>query len=602
MCGIVGYIGKQDASIILPKCLKKLDYRGYDSFGFAVTSNPGLAVQKQAGRLDSFSSVLPESSIGIAHTRWATHGSANEKNAHPHLSCDSSIAIVHNGIIENYAGLREQLIASGHKFRSETDSEVIAHLAEEQIKHGNDFKQAVKETCRLLHGTYAILFMHSKSKKILAARKGSPLLIGLGKGEHFIASDATAFIEFTRSVLFLDDNELATVGEKVSVENLSTGEPSKKRPEQIEWDMEQAERLGYKHFMLKEIFEQPEAVKKCLQGRITANKVLLPELDSFNTQLQNISRIIIVACGTSWHAGLVAEYMMEELCSIPVEVEYASEFRYRDAPIDSSCLVIAVSQSGETADTIAALRKAREQNAFVISICNVMGSTIARESNAIIYTRAGPEIGVASTKAFTTQLAVLTLLALHLASFKEKPAKLDEIIPALLQIPEKMQQTLEGSAAVLEIANKYWEKPNALYLGRGLQYPIALEGALKLKEISYLHAEGMSAAEMKHGPIALIDSNMPVVFIAVKDKTYSKLLANIEEVKARGGVTIAIASSTDRAIKSTVDDVLFVPETFELLQPLLTVLPLQLLAYYIADRRGCDIDKPRNLAKSVTVE
>ncbi|MAG22133.1 MAG: glutamine--fructose-6-phosphate transaminase (isomerizing) [Candidatus Diapherotrites archaeon] len=604
MCGIVGYSGEKNASELLPSCLRKLDYRGYDSFGFAVQANPTIAVEKHAGRLDGFTSQLPESKLGIAHTRWATHGSVTEKNAHPHMSCDGSIAVVHNGIIENYSELREQLKQQGHKFVSETDSEVIPHLIEGLLAQGKSFEEAVRETCDSLQGTFALLILNKESNKLVAARKGSPLVIGVGKNENFVASDVTAFIEFTKDVIFLDDNELAIVDGNVEVQNFSTGKKLDKKVSKIEWDAEQAEKSGYKHFMLKEIFEQPEAAQKCLQGRIKDGKVVLPELEGRDEKLKEINRVIIVACGTSWHAGLVAEYIMEELVGLPVEVEYASEFRYRNPIVDDKCLVIVVSQSGETADTLAALREAKKKGALVISICNVMGSTIARESHSTIYNRAGPEIGVASTKAFTTQLIVLTLVSLYLADLiKSNPLeKQREILSALQEIPDKMQQTVDESNQVLAIAKKYWEKPNALYLGRGPNFPIALEGALKLKEISYLHAEGMSAAEMKHGPIALIDSDMPAIFVAVKDKTYNKILANIEEIKARGGTVIAVASPADKEMEGNVAEVMHIAKTIELLQPLLTVLPLQLLAYYIADIRECDIDKPRNLAKSVTVE
>jgi len=439
---------------------------------------------------------------------------------------------------------------------------------------------------------------------IVAARKGSPLILGLGAGGNFAASDVTAFIEFTKDVIFLGDNEMAFIGSSVEIENFSTGHSVRKKVSRIEWNAEQAQKQGFKHFMLKEIMEQPQAVEKCLQGRIGNCKVVLPELGQFDERLKHVNRVVIVACGTSWHAGLTAEYAFEDLCRLPVEVEYASEFRYRNPIVDSNCLVIAISQSGETADTLAALREAKRRGALVVSVCNVMDSSIARESNCTIYTRAGPEIGVASTKAFTTQLIVLNLVALYLAALRGTigSEKLVEIIKALETVSEKMRLTLEKTNAVKEAAEKYWEKPNALYLGRGPHYPIALEGALKLKEISYLHAEGMSAAEMKHGPIALVDSSMPAVFIAVKDKTYGKILANIEEIKARGGTVIAVAGENDSGIASLVDAVLPIPETLGLLQPIISVLPLQLFAYYVAEIRGCDIDKPRNLAKSCTVE
>ena len=604
MCGISAYWGKREANSIVLQGLQKLEYRGYDSWGIAALADGKISVEKNTGRISNAKISLPESNIAIGHTRWATHGRVTQQNAHPHLSCGGNIAIVHNGIIENYVELKQGLSATGHKFASETDSEVISHLVEDFVKQGLSFEEAVKKTCTSLQGTFAIIFLSTKYNKLVAVRKGSPLVIGLGEGENFAASDVTAFIDSTKSVMFLDDNEIAFIGEKVEVENLSTGKKVEKEISKIEWDAEQAEKQGFKHFMLKEILEQPEAIKKCLQGRVKGNEILLEELAQFKDKLEKVNRVVVIACGTSWHAGLVSEYFFEELCKIPTEVEYAAEFRYRNPIVDEKTLVVAISQSGETADTLAALREAKKKGSLVVSICNVMGSTIARESNSTIYTRAGPEIGVASTKAFTTQLAVLLVLALKLASIKGAgdAKKSAEVIKALEEIPEKMQATLEKIDSVKAVAEDYWEKPNALYLGRGYNYPIALEGALKLKEISYLHAEGMPAAEMKHGPIALIDQNMPAIFIAVKDKSYEKVLANIEEIKARGGLVIAVASENDKEIKNHSDSVIYVSKTIDMLQPLLSVLPLQLLAYFIADKRGCDIDKPRNLAKSVTVE
>ena len=604
MCGISAYFGKRNACSLVLQGLKRLEYRGYDSWGIAALSQDKIFLKKRVGRIGEADVSFPESTAAIGHTRWATHGKVTQQNAHPHLGNSEKIAIVHNGIIENYAKLRQKLVSKGHSFASETDSEAIVHLTEEFEKQGLSFFEAAKRTCNSLQGTFAIIFLNNSTGEMVAARKGSPLVVGLGKGENFVASDVTAFLDFTKQAVFLEDNEIASVNETVEVENFSTGKKIKPKISRIEWSAEQAQKQGFKHFMLKEIMEQPEAIEKCLQGRVSNSQAVLPELKRFEDKLEAINRIVVVACGTSWHAGLVAEYFLEELCKIPVEVEYAAEFRYRNPVIDEHTLVISISQSGETADTLAALREAKKHSSLVVSVCNVMDSTIARESNATIYTRAGPEIGVASTKAFTTQLASLMLIALYIASLKGKlpKGKGGEIIEALQTIPEKMRAALESRQSVEAVAEKYWEKPNALYLGRGYNYPIALEGALKLKEISYLHAEGMPAAEMKHGPIALIDQNMPAIFVAVKDSAYEKVLANIEEIKARGGTVVAVASERDEEIKSFVDSVIYVPETIEMLQPLLSVLPLQLLAYYVADKRGCDIDKPRNLAKSVTVE
>ncbi len=605
MCGIVGFVGEKNVAELLPACLKKLDYRGYDSFGFAFQNNSLLLVVKQVGRITDFNGFLAKSaSIGIAHSRWATHGAVTKKNAHPHISCDGKIAIVHNGIIENHSELREKLAKKGHSFAGETDSEVAVHLAEEFINQGRSFREAARETCRSLKGAFALLFINRESNELIAARNGSPLILGLVENGTFVASDTTAFIEFTKQAIFLDDGQIAFLGKEIELENFNTGQKLSTKISHIEWDAEQAQKNGFEHFMLKEIFEQPDAIEKCIQGRIANGQAVLPELDSIAEKLGKINRIVIVACGTSWHAGLVAEYAFEELCALPVEVEYSAEFRYRNPVIDENCLVIAISQSGETADTLAALREAKKHNAPVLSICNVMGSTIARESDAVIYTRAGPEIGVASTKAFTTQLAVLNLVALFIALQRNSApeSKVTDALNGLKSIPNAMRKTLEQSKTVEAIAGLYWDKSNALYLGRGPNYPIALEGALKLKEISYLHAEGMPAAEMKHGPIALIDSNMPVVFIAVKDRTYEKVLANIEEVRARNGCVIAVSSEAATEIKNLSDSVIYIAETIPLFQPMLSVIPLQLLAYHIAKKRNCDIDKPRNLAKSVTVE
>lgn len=599
MCGIMAYKGKGNAASAAVNGLKKLEYRGYDSWGIALLGNPGIEVIKKVGKIGDFSGELKECSAAIAQTRWATHGSVSERNAHPHLSCDKAIAVVHNGIIENYNELKA-ILEEKHKFVSQTDTEVIPHLIEEELK-SNDFEEAVRRSLMQLEGTFAVAVMNKDCSKIICARKGSPLVIGLGDDEFFAASDITAFLEHTKKVIFLEDNEMAVLDKAVKITNFCTNKEVNKKIELVDWDIEQAQKGNYKHFMLKEIYEQPQVIEDNFRGRIKQDAVFFDELKGFD--IKNFSRIVIAACGTAMYAGMVGEYLFEELLKMPVEVEYASEFRYRDPVIDEKTLVIAITQSGETADTLGAVREAKSKKAFVLSVVNVVGSTIARESDIAVYTRAGPEIGVASTKAFTSQLAVLYLLALH---FSEKlglinKESLKEKTEELKKIPLLMKEIL-GNNNIKNCALKYCYKNNFLYLGRGANYPIALEGALKLKEISYIHAEGQSAAEMKHGPIALIDNNMPAVFIAVKDRTYSKIISNIEEVKARGGIVIAITGSDGKEAKQLADYVIEVPSTDALLQPILNVVPLQLLAYYIADIRECDIDRPKNLAKSVTVE
>ncbi|MBI2128996.1 glutamine--fructose-6-phosphate transaminase (isomerizing) [Candidatus Woesearchaeota archaeon] len=599
MCGIMAYIGNGNAASVVVNGLKKLEYRGYDSWGIALLSDAGIEVVKKVGKIGDFSGELNKCSTAIAQTRWATHGGVNERNAHPHLSCDKTIAVVHNGIIENYNELKA-ILEEKHKFVSQTDTEVIPHLIEDELKN-NGFEEAVRRSLARLEGTFAVAVLNKGCNEIICARKGSPLVIGLGDGELFAASDVTAFLEHTKKAIFMEDDEMAVLGKAVKITNFVTNKEINKKIDIIEWDVEQAQKGNYEHFMLKEICEQPGIIEDNFRGRIRQDSVVFDELRDFD--IGNFSRIVITACGTALYAGMVGEYLFEELVKIPVETEYASEFRYRDPIIDEKTLVIAITQSGETADTLGAVREAKSKKAFVLSIVNVVGSTIARESDIAVYTRAGPEIGVASTKAFTSQLTVLYLLALY---FSEKLAlinneNLKEKTEELKKIPLMMKEILDDED-IKKCALKYCCKNNFLYLGRGANYPIAMEGALKLKEISYIHAEGQSAAEMKHGPIALIDNNMPAVFIAVKDNTYAKIISNIEEVKARGGIVIAITGNDGKEAKQLADYFIEVPSTNALLQPILNVVPLQLFAYYIADIRGCDIDKPRNLAKSVTVE
>lgn len=604
MCGIIGYKGNKDAVEVAVKALKKLEYRGYDSWGIAQNYNGNLKDIKKVGKVgEEEYSQTNDSRIAIGHTRWATHGEVNESNAHPHLSCDKNIAVVHNGIIENHDELKNELIEKGHKFTSKTDTEVIPHLIEEYSKD-NEFEKAVALSLKRLEGTFAVVILKKDSDKVIAARNYSPLILGINKDEFFIASDIPAFIEYTKDVVFLDDGDLVVIDKDYKITNFNTGKDIKRQPVKIKLDAEQAQKGDFEHFMLKEIFEQPTAITNTLMGRLKDDKVVFEDFKLTDSQLKDIKRIVIVACGTSWHAALVGKYIIESLSKIPVEVDYASEFRYRNPLVDKDTLVIAVSQSGETADTLAAIREAKSKKASVLSICNVIGSTIPRESDETIYTRAGIEIGVASTKAFTTQLTVLYLFGVYLAQLKNTWPKdhLKERIRFLKEIPNQIETILEKCSSIIECAEEYYQKTNALYLGRGTSYPIALEGALKLKEVSYLHAEGYPAAEMKHGPIALIDAEMPVVVIAVKDDSYVKIKSNMQEIKSRGGKIIAIATEGDEDIKNLADYVIYVPKTSGLLYPFLTVIPLQLLAYHIAKLRECDIDKPKNLAKSVTVE
>lgn len=614
MCGIVGYIGNREAYPILIKGLKRLEYRGYDSAGAALVNQNGeLSVYKTKGKVSDLETFCQDKdisgSVGIAHTRWATHGEPSSLNAHPHYSESKNLAIIHNGIIENYADLKKKLISDGVHFRSDTDTEVIVQLIEYiQTKKNVDLLTAVRLALHQLIGAYAIALLDKREKnQIIAARKQSPLVVGIGDNEFFLGSDATPIIEYTDKVVYLDDDNVAVMrlGEELKVVNNMNHEMS---PEVRTLDMNlgQIEKGGYPHFMLKEIFEQPECLENCMRGRVNvdANKVMLSAVIDYKKQLLNAKRIIIVACGTSWHAGLIGKQIIESFCRIPVEVEYASEFRYRNPVINSDDVIIAVSQSGETADTLAAVKLAKENGAFVFGICNAIGSSIPRATNTGSYIHVGPEIGVASTKAFTGQVTVLVMLALALA--KEKGTITDELYTSVVKelsgIPEKIKKMLELNDRISELSRTFTYAHNFLYLGRGYNYPVALEGALKLKEISYIHAEGYPAAEMKHGPIALIDSDMPVVVVAPHDEMYKKVLSNIQEIKARRGKIIALVSKGDDTISKIADEVIEMPETLECLEPLIASIPLQLLAYHVAVCKGKDVDQPRNLAKSVTVE
>jgi glutamine---fructose-6-phosphate transaminase (isomerizing) len=612
MCGIVGYIGTKEAYPILIKGLKRLEYRGYDSAGVALL-NDGLNVYKCKGKVSDLEAHVGNSStkgsIGIGHTRWATHGEPNDVNAHPHLSGDEGLCIIHNGIIENYNTLKEELTKRGHIFKSETDTEVLAHLIEEIKKIEKvDLFEAVRIALNEVVGAYAIAVISKRSPDVMiVAKKSSPLVIGIGEDEYYIASDATPIVEYTKNVVYLEDNEIARISLKDGLK-LKTIANKETTPfiQQLEMQLEALEKSGYEHFMLKEIHEQPRSIKDCFRGRLHANKgeVALGGISDYAEAMAKANRIIIVACGTSWHAGLVGEYLFEDLARIPVEVEYASEFRYRNPVINEGDVVIAISQSGETADTLAAIKLAKEKGATIIGVCNVVGSTISRETHAGSYTHAGPEIGVASTKAFTAQVTVLTLMALLLGKKKGTiPAsRFNRLLVELENIPEKVEETLKLDAHIQFISEIYKDSRNALYLGRGYNFPVALEGALKLKEISYIHAEGYPAAEMKHGPIALIDEEMPVFVIATKDASYEKVVSNIQEVKARKGKVIAIVTKGDTEVKAMADHIIEIPATDDCLVPLLATIPLQLLSYHIAIMRGCNVDQPRNLAKSVTVE
>src|SRR6476620_1623626 len=608
MCGIVGYVGDRAATPLLIDGLKRLEYRGYDSAGVAILNGKGVETRKAAGKISRLEAALATSPIngnlGIAHTRWATHGAPNECNAHPQLDCKGHIAVVHNGIIENSTSLKAHLVERGHKFVSETDTEVLAHLIEEAFD-GN-LEDAVIEALGQIEGTYGIAVVSSEDRnKIVAARKGSPLLIGLGDHEYYIASDASAILSQTREVVYLDDGDLAVLTKDgYRVIDLRAKEIDRK-VHKIDWDLSQIERGGFDHFMLKEIFEQPETIENCMRGRLLDEEGTskLGGLNMTDEELLKIDNIVITACGTSWHSALIGEHMLEELTRIPVEVEYASEFRYRNPIVNERTLCIVISQSGETADTLAAMREAKKRGAKTYGVVNVVGSTIARETDGGIYVHAGPEIGVASTKAFTSQVVALALLTLKIARLKDlSVVRGREIIEALQALPAQVKQILDRAEEIEAIAEEFKRAQNFLYLGRGYNFPTALEGALKLKEISYIHAEGYPAAEMKHGPIALIDEMMPAVFIAPHDAVFEKVVSNVQEVKARKGRVIAITSREEPALAGLLDYEFRIPQTIDMLMPVLACIPLQLLAYYIAVKRGSNVDQPRNLAKSVTVE
>ncbi len=615
MCGIVGYIGHRDAYPIIIKGLQRLEYRGYDSAGVAIYDGKGINLAKTKGKVEdlkkkSKETISVEGNLGIGHTRWATHGVPNDVNSHPHYSNSGDLVIIHNGIIENYESIKKELIKRGYTFHSDTDTEVLVNLIEEVQKTENvKLGKAVQIALNQVVGAYAIaVFDKKKPDELVVAKLGSPLAIGVGENEFFIASDASPFIEFTNNAIYLEDEEMAIVrlGKEIKLRKIKDDSVAYPNILELQMNIEEIEKGGYDHFMLKEIYEQPRAIKDTYRGRLRADLgvIKMAGIDDHLDKFLNANRIIIVACGTSWHAGLVAEYIFEDLARIPVEVEYASEFRYRNPVIHKDDVIIAISQSGETADTLAAIKLAKENGAFVFGVCNVVGSSISRETHAGAYTHAGPEIGVASTKAFTTQITVLTLIALKLAKEKGKinDSEFAEYLEELESVPGKVEKALESNPLIEIISEVYKDSTNCLYLGRGYNFPVALEGALKLKEISYIHAEGYPAAEMKHGPIALIDEQMPVFVIATKKGHYEKVVSNIQEIKSRKGKIIAIVTEGDVQVKELADHVIEVPETFESLTPLLTTIPLQLLSYHIAVMRECNVDQPRNLAKSVTVE
>ena len=612
MCGIVAYIGYQQAYPIVLKGLKRLEYRGYDSAGVALLDSD-LNLYKKAGKVSKLEEFAHNknlnSTVGIGHTRWATHGAPNDVNAHPHKSGNGRLAIIHNGIIENYDSLKKELIKRGHTFESDTDTEVLIHLIEDIIDKENvSLEEAVRYSLNEVIGAYAIVIIDKDNpNKLIAARNSSPLVIGIGKDEFFVASDATPIIEYTKNVVYLDDEQVAIIerGEEIKIVDIAN-KAITPYIQELEMNLEAIEKGGYEHFMLKEVYEQPQSIRASMLGRLNSKtgKITLGGVEEFESKFLNADRIIFVACGTSWHSALVGEYMIEDLARIPVEVEYASEFRYRNPIISEKDIVIAISQSGETADTLAALELAKEKGATIYGICNVVGSSIARATDAGSYTHAGPEIGVASTKAFTAQITILALMALTLAQKKGSITKTryQELTNQLNDIPNLVEKVLESNEQIKYIAEQYKDAANFLYLGRGYNFPVALEGALKLKEISYIHAEGYPAAEMKHGPIALIDENMPVVAIATRIANYQKVVSNIQEVKARNGNIIGIVTKGDEAVRAISEHVIEIPETDEFLDPLISVIPLQLLSYHIAVMRGCNVDQPRNLAKSVTVE
>ncbi|GAC1419167.1 MAG: glutamine--fructose-6-phosphate transaminase (isomerizing) [Flavisolibacter sp.] len=611
MCGIVAYIGPREAYPVILKGLKRLEYRGYDSSGIALL-NKGLKVYKKKGKVGDLEETLQgrdlHAHIGIGHTRWATHGEPSDRNAHPHLSASGKLAMIHNGIIENYGSIKQELLKKGYVFHSDTDTEVLLNFIED-IKQNNNcsLEEAVRIALKRVVGAYVIVLLDQEDPEtLIAARKGSPLVIGIGKNEHFLASDASPIIEYTKEVVYVNDYEIAIIkSDELILKNLGN---ERQTPYITKLDMELAaiEKEGFEHFMLKEIYEQPKTIHDCLRGRLdaSAGTITMSGIDKYADQIINAKRIIMVACGTSWHAGLIAEYIFEELCRINVEVEYASEFRYRNPVINPGDVIIAISQSGETADTLVAIENAKAKGAIILGVVNVVGSSIARVSDAGAYTHAGPEIGVASTKAFTAQLAVLTMIALKIGYAKGALSqdRYLKLLKELDAIPEKVSVVLNTQEQTKKIAKKYQQARDFLYLGRGYNFPVALEGALKLKEISYIHAEGYPAAEMKHGPIALVDETLPVVFIATSDSFHEKIISNMQEIKARKGKVIAVINEGDEQSLSLADDVIIVPEADEIMAPMLSVVPMQLLAYYIGVLKGCDVDKPRNLAKSVTVE
>jgi len=613
MCGIIGYIGKKNAVSIGLNGLKRLEYRGYDSAGIAALGkkNGSVYTEKLAGRVANLEERLRDknidSNLAIFHTRWATHGKPTGRNAHPHWDCKKEIFIVHNGIIENYKILKEKLEKEGHRFNSETDTEVLAHLIEKF--HNNDLEEAVRRALKLVKGTYGLAVISKNNpQKIVIARHSSPLLVGIGKDEYIIASDASAVVGHTRNVVYLNDGEIGVITPENFQIFTFDKQSIKKDIQELGWDIEEAEKGGFPHFMLKEIFEQPETIENAIRGRLVLKEGLakLGGLESIERKLRKIKKIIIIACGTSYHAGLVGEYMLEEYAGIPVEVEYASEFRYRKpilSPPAGGTAIIAISQSGETADTLAAIREAKRKEALTLGIVNVVGSTIVRETEAGVYNHAGPEIGVASTKAFVSQLSILALFTLFLGRQRQMSLIMGKRIAGeLSKIPDLVRKILSENKKIKKLAKKYCQFNNFLYIGRKYNYPVALEGALKLKEISYIHAEGYGAGEMKHGPIALIDEKFPTLAVALSDSVYEKIISNIEEIKTRGGPIIAVATQGNKKVEKLVDDVIYIPKSLEILNPILSVVPLQLLAYYIGVLRGCDVDKPRNLAKSVTVE
>jgi len=613
MCGIVGYIGPKDPVYVLVEGLRRLEYRGYDSAGVAIVDEHGeLSIRRAPGKLRDLEKVIAreplDGQFGLGHTRWATHGRPSEENAHPHRDCTGRLVVIHNGIIENYLELKRELEEQGHKFVTETDTEIVAHAIEQEMKvRSCDLSTAFRAVLPRLRGIYALVALSAdEPERLVAARLGPPLVVGIGQDEYFVASDIPAILMHTKDMVFMEDGEIVELRPDGAHFTSLDGEPIEKEITVIPWDPIMAEKGGYKHFMLKEIHEQPRAVRDTLLGRVSLEsaQIIMEEMHLSDEDLRNADRIAIVACGTSWHAGLVGKFLIERLAKVPVEVDYASEFRYRSPLVNEKTLPVYISQSGETADTLAALREAKAKGAKTLGICNVQGAMMTREACGTIYTHAGPEIGVASTKAFTSQLVAITLLALKLGQVRGtlSDAEMMEIVRYLYHLPAQMEQFLHDDTAIAEMAKEFQHADDFLYLGRGVNYPIALEGALKLKEISYIHAEGYPAGEMKHGPIALIDESLPVVAIAPRDSVYEKMLSNIEEVKARSGVVIAVTDSQDDDLAARADSVIRVPATHELLSPLIMVLPLQLLAYHIALLRGCDVDQPRNLAKSVTVE